>query len=124
MDAQGLWRQQHAADFLDNGRLLLYDNLGVARASRVLEYDPTTHAVPWSFMCENLNRERGMAERLPNGNTLVVDGQRLRILEVTPDKEVVWICYCSLPGPNPERTIALAWASPSRGATVRIKYNF
>ena len=30
------------------------------------------------------------AERLPNGNTLIADFRRKRVIEVTPDKEIVW----------------------------------
>ena len=30
------------------------------------------------------------ADRLPNGNTLIVDTRNDRVIEVTPDKEVVW----------------------------------
>jgi hypothetical protein len=33
------------------------------------------------------------ADRLPNGNTLVVDSLNHRVLEVTPDGEVVWEFY-------------------------------
>ncbi|MCH2206881.1 MAG: arylsulfotransferase family protein [Lentisphaerales bacterium] len=28
--------------------------------------------------------------RLPNGNTLVACGTKARILEITPDKKIVW----------------------------------
>ena len=30
------------------------------------------------------------AQRLPNGNTLITIGNESRIVEVTPDKQVVW----------------------------------
>ena len=32
----------------------------------------------------------GGAQTLPNGNVLIVETDRGRVLEVTPDKEVVW----------------------------------
>jgi hypothetical protein len=98
--ARGPWRAQHDAQFLDNGRLLLFDNLGSPAGSRVLEYDPNTQAFPWSYPgADNsslFTSERGMCQRLPNGNTLIVNSEGGQVLEVTPGKEVVW--SCSLPG--------------------------
>jgi hypothetical protein len=97
---RGIWRIQHDAEFLDNGHLLLYDNLGLMGASRILEYDPLTQAVPW--VCGNDDaisfqaRDRGMKQRLPNGNTLIVEPDSRRLLEVTRDKELVWECICPL----------------------------
>ena len=32
----------------------------------------------------------GDADRLPNGNTLITSGARARLIEVTPEGEVVW----------------------------------
>jgi hypothetical protein len=91
---QGIWRIQHNAEFLDNGHLLLYDNGGSPRGTRVLEYDPLTQAIPWLYADEKQRRFRasfrGAAQRLPNGNTLIVDPEHSRLLEVTPDKELVW----------------------------------
>ncbi len=96
--ARGPWRAQHDPQFLDNGRLLIFDNLGSPKMSRVLEYDPHTQAFPWSYSGENgapfLTVERGMSQRLPNGNTLIVNSQKGEMLEVTRDKEVVWSCLC------------------------------
>ena len=31
-----------------------------------------------------------IAQRLPNGNTLITEGSCSRIIEVTPDREIVW----------------------------------
>jgi hypothetical protein len=92
--ARGPWRAQHDAQFLGNGHLLLFDNLGSPRSSRVLEYDPRTQAFPWSYPGEGgrpfRSEERGQAQRLPNGNTLVVNSEGKQILEVTRANEVVW----------------------------------
>jgi hypothetical protein len=104
--ATGLWRSQHDAEFLDNGRLLVFDNLGSREGSRVLEYDPVTQAVPWSYANERsapfLAVFRGSKQRLPNGNTLVVDPDGCRVFEVTRGKDLVWqqISYPSW-GPPP-----------------------
>jgi hypothetical protein len=92
--ARGPWRAQHDPQFLDNGHLLIFDNRGSPRSSRVLEYDPETQSFPWSYPDENgtpfRSEERGMSQRLPNGNTLIVNSEGKQILEVTKSKEVVW----------------------------------
>jgi len=92
----GGWRFQHDPDFLDNGNILLFDNYGAGRwgGSRVIEVDPITSGIVWSF--------EGTAEKpfgsskfssqqtLPNGNILISEADPGRILEVTRSKEVVW----------------------------------
>jgi hypothetical protein len=97
--ARGIWRLQHNAKFLDNGRLLLYDNLG-SRRTRILEYDLQTQAFPWLYGSENSRifsaNFRGVNQRLPNGNTLIVDPDNRRLFEVTQDKELVWQISCGL----------------------------
>jgi hypothetical protein len=94
--ARGPWLAQHDAQFLDNGRLLIFDNLGAPQGSRVLEYDPESQALPWSYSGEGggafFTAERGMSQRLPNGNTLIVDSQGGELFEVTRDREKVWCC--------------------------------
>jgi hypothetical protein len=94
--ARGPWRGQHDPSFLPNGNLLLFDNLGAESGSRVLEYDPRTQAFPWSYPGENgrpfFSRIRGMSQRLPNGNTLIVSSDAGEAFEVTADQEIVWSC--------------------------------
>ncbi len=96
--ARGPWHAQHDPSFLDSGRLLLFDNLGSPRTSRVLEYDPRTQAFPWSYPGPDgasfLSRIRGMCQRLANGNTLVVNSDGGEAFEVSPDHEIVWSCSC------------------------------
>jgi hypothetical protein len=105
--ATGLWRSQHDAEFLDNGRLLVFDNLGSREGARVLEYDPVTQAVPWSYANERsapfVAIFRGMKQRLPNGNTLIVDPDGCRVFEVTRDKDLVW-----------QQVSFPSWAAPQR----------
>lgn len=92
--ARGPWVAQHDAQFLANGHLLLYDNLGVAGGSRVLEYDPQRQSLPWC--CAGppekpfFSSERGMCQRLPNGNTLIANTEGGEIVEVTKEKKIVW----------------------------------
>jgi hypothetical protein len=43
--------------------------------------------VVWEYLgVENA----GYAQRLPNGNTLISCGTQKRVIEVTPDKQIVW----------------------------------
>lgn len=94
--ARGPWYAQHDAQFLGNGHLLIFDNLGSPHGSRVLEYDPQTGAFPWSYDGEGNRRffssERAMSQRLANGNTLIVSSEEGELIEVTYDKKVVWTC--------------------------------
>ena len=94
--ARGPWRAQHDPSFLASGRMLVFDNLGSPRGSRALEFDPQTLAFPWTYPDQTgtpfLSPIRGMSQRLPNGNTLVVNSVGGEALEVTPDREVVWSC--------------------------------
>jgi hypothetical protein len=62
--------------------------------SRVLEFDPGTHRIPWSY---GGSREqpfesnvRSEQRRLPNGNTLVTESDGGRLFEVTRQGEIVW----------------------------------
>jgi hypothetical protein len=97
--ARGVWRVQHDAEFLDNGHLLLFDNAGSLKGCRVIEYDPVTQAMPWVYASERFAPFRalfrGMKQRLPNGNTLIVDPDNARLVEVTRDKDTVWEYLCS-----------------------------
>jgi hypothetical protein len=98
--AQGAWQLQHDAELLDNGHLLLYDNLGSLKQTRILEYDPRTQAIPWAYSNEGSTPfralHRGAKQRFPNGNTLIVDPDARRLFEVTRDKELVWEYFCPL----------------------------
>ncbi|MFW0777257.1 MAG: arylsulfotransferase family protein [Rickettsiales bacterium] len=94
----GLWKGQHSASFLDNGSILLFDNKGYFtknRAfSRVLEFNPTTSSINWTYTDTTkpafYSYNRGTAQRLPNGNTLIAESLDRRVFEVTKEGEVVW----------------------------------
>jgi hypothetical protein len=105
--ALGPWRIQHDAEFLDNGHLLLFDNHGWSKGCRVIEYDPVTQAIPWVYSDAESGpfhaAFRGMKQRLPNGNTLIVDPDNRRLFEVTRGKELVWEYFCPLPPVPPSR---------------------
>lgn len=94
----------HMPTLLDNGHVLVFDNGASSGRSRVLEVEPVSGEIVWSYP-QAPSREapdsgepgevffskwRGSNQRLPNGNTLICESERGRALEVTPDGEVVW----------------------------------
>lgn len=95
----GVVSHQHAPVPLANGNILAFDNgnfrTGAHVAfSRVVEVDPATHQVVWSYADEMVNAFytafMGNAQRLPNGNTHITESATGRLFEVTPAGEVVW----------------------------------
>ena len=103
---QGLTMGQHDATLLDNGTILVFDNSLHRRPSsrsevvnsRVLEIDPKTNSVVWELTGGPSSSERaGLyssimcgAQRLKNGNTMVIVSSTGHLFEVTPDKKTVW----------------------------------
>lgn len=94
----GTWKMQHAARFLDNGHIILFDNLGRSIGdkdySSIIELDPKTLETKWSFSGSEAVPFRtnivGRLQRLANGNTLIAESMPARIFEVTPKGEIVW----------------------------------
>jgi hypothetical protein len=89
------------------GNILVFDNGGYAGYglsglpirylrfySRVLEFNPVTYDLVWEY--EKKDKPRfysdriSGAQRLLNGNTLICEGSRGRVFEVTPEKTIVW----------------------------------
>jgi hypothetical protein len=88
--ATGSWRRQHQPTLLDDGGLLLFDNLGSGGGrSRVIEIDPRTLRVRWQYG-DLFSKTLGSCQRLPNGNTLITESENGRAVEVTRDGRVVW----------------------------------
>jgi hypothetical protein len=95
--ARGPWLRQHDPDLLANGNILLFDNqghVGPGGITRVIEFDPATGRVEWSYAGtarERFESEvRSSQERLANGNTLITESDGGRLFEITPAGEVVW----------------------------------
>lgn len=92
------WVAQHDPDLLENGNILLFDNLGNYEfpegRSRVIEYDPESNRIAWSYKGSAdhpLDSDiRSSQQRLENGNTLITESSGGRLLEVTPDGDRVW----------------------------------
>lgn len=92
----GPFLRQHDPDFMPNGHILLFDNRkgGSAREfgqSRLLEIDPRTNAVVWSFEGSPeqpfYTDARGKQELLPSGNILVTEAQAGRVFELARTPE-------------------------------------
>ena len=90
----GTYKHQHDAQLIDGSALLLFDNDGLGRHSRVMTVDLATAETTWQVRGTRtepmFSALLGTAQRLPNGNTLVVESEGGRALEYTPEKEVVW----------------------------------
>ena len=84
----------HDATWLPDGNLLIFDN-GLGRKwSRVVELDPLARRIVWEYRAPEptdlFTAQRGAAQRLSNGNTLITASGSGRAFEVTPGGEVVW----------------------------------
>lgn len=95
---RGPWLGQHDPDILPNGNILLFDNNGrfkhAAGRSRVLEIDPRNSEIVWQYAGTEAqpfeSAIRSSQQRLVNGNTLITESDGGRLLEVTPEGDVVW----------------------------------
>jgi len=86
------------------GNILLFDNGGRSFytsakrvMSRILEIDPISHQSVWSYQEPTSSRKDRLfsekmssAQRLPNGNTLILNSVNSRIFEVDSDGVIVW----------------------------------
>jgi len=96
----GPYIRQHDADFLNNGRISVYDNRAdyadgkILGGSRIVTIDPATRKVETAYEGDDRNiffaNVRGKHQHLPNGNIFITEYEAGRIFEVTPAGEVVW----------------------------------
>ena len=101
---------------LPNGNTLMGTGGGTGMGKSVVEVDAKGDRV-WSFETEDFPPNARLewilgAQRLANGNTLIVnwlghgkDGKGISLFEVTPQKQVVWTL-------NEKRTISLVQILP------------
>jgi hypothetical protein len=82
---------QHHATQLKNGNIMLFDNGAERKQSRVIELDPQTGQIVWTYTNPNLfSRLRGAAQSLPNGNVLITESDNGHVIEVTREGKQVW----------------------------------
>ncbi|AFK18060.1 ArsR family transcriptional regulator [Haloferax mediterranei ATCC 33500] len=116
-NAHDILNEQHNPDWLtsENGTptMLVADSGN----NRVVEYakEDGEWVRTWSVGSNTLNWPRD-ADRLPNGNTLVVDTLNHRVMEITPTGEVVWEYYATWGPYDAER---VAYEDESTGPTIR-----
>jgi hypothetical protein len=90
----GLFRFQHTPALLASGEILLLDNQWRRDESRALEIDPVTQKVVWQYRGTPerpfYTEYNGAAYRLANGDTLLVESDAGRAIEVDREGEIVW----------------------------------
>jgi hypothetical protein len=76
---------------------MFFDNAGgdpACGASRILEIDPATQAIVWSYDgCTGPRFDsniRGIQQQLANGNLLVTEATGGRVFEITREGQIVW----------------------------------
>ena len=93
----GPWFYQHDPDLLENGNILIFDNLSLDKQSRVIEFDPRSQKVMWEYKGSGdkplYSAIRGGQQALSNGNVLIYESNGSRVLEVNRDGELVWEYY-------------------------------
>jgi len=93
---------QHDAQMLGNGNVLVFANGAYAsdlHHSQVWEIAPKTNEVVWRYKARNnpqsfFSPHVGGAQRLASGNTLICEGAKGCLFEVTPEGDVVWEYVC------------------------------
>jgi len=93
----GPWHFPHDPDPLDNGRIVIFNNIfarGLSAGSQIVEFDPNEDRTTWSYggtEAEPLHSDvRATSQLLPNGNVLICECDFGRLVEVTRDGRIVW----------------------------------
>jgi hypothetical protein len=115
--SRGPWVGQHDPSVLDDGHLLVFDNLGgfdPGNDARVLEVDARTLGIVWQYAGTRArpfsSPLRSSAQRLRNGNTLITESDGGRLFEVSRAGEVVWEFVNPIRGGADERYVpVVSW---------------
>jgi len=91
---EGIMEWPHHPTMLTDGNILVFDNGSRRGYSKVLEIDPVTGTIQWEYAgippASFYSFSRSSAQRLPNGNTLICEGDEGRVFEVNPAGKTVW----------------------------------
>lgn len=86
--------KQHRPTVLANDNILLFDNGRNSGFSRILEVEPSSKRIVWSYNSDGsknfFTSIAGACQRLPNGNTLITETNGGRVFEITTDGKIVW----------------------------------
>ncbi|MCB2136881.1 MAG: aryl-sulfate sulfotransferase [Rhodobacteraceae bacterium] len=88
----GPWFRQHDPDFQADGTITVFSNNTYRFRSNIYQVDPKTGQGHDIFREKDIDFDSfimGKHQKLPNGNWLIVSTMQGRILEVTPDGEIV-----------------------------------
>ena len=95
-DDHSVMNEQHNPNMLER-----HDTMLVADSenNRIVEIDTETEEIVWQYdtlPSDSPYEPKAMqwtrdADRLPNGNTLITDSRRFRVVEVNPNGSVVWM---------------------------------
>jgi hypothetical protein len=78
----------------------------------VVEFDPVSLRLVWEYAAEGFfSHYISCAQRLPNGNTLITEGAKGRLFEVTQQKKVVWE-FVAPSGPKGTSAVYRAYRIP------------
>jgi hypothetical protein len=91
---QGPFGMQHQPRVTPDGRIVVFNNHRDQKRSSVQVLDPATRRITWQYHGPEadplFSLRSGGAQILPNGNFLIVETDRGRVLEVTPNEQLVW----------------------------------
>ncbi len=89
-----LWHGQHQPTLGENGRMLIFDNRGLGGRSRILDFNPRTQQIEWTYGRRTdeffFSYYLGSVQALPNNNILITESNNGRAFEVTRGREIVW----------------------------------
>ncbi len=82
----------HHPTVTDAGTILVFNNGTKSTGSQVLEVDPATNDIVWSYGPTQgfHSLMRGSNIRMDNGNTLITESDTGYVFEVTPEGKTVW----------------------------------
>lgn len=100
---------QHDCHFLDNGNILVFANgfhgRDIDMYSRLIEFDPDSKETKWEYIpnppTSMFSGNISGMQRLWSGNTLICEGGKGCLTEITPDGEVVWEYTSPVETPHP-----------------------
>ena len=95
----GKLQHQHSPVPTRDNKILVFDNGYRRHTSKILEIDPTTEGVVWSYEGTDDNPfysgTRGTVEELPSGSVFVGSSNDGRMFEVNREGEIVWEYWTS-----------------------------